>query len=71
MKIMVFDISEDNKKYALEVAEAANVHLNFEVCDILELNIEKYGNYGCSSNFFKVKPQFITELTISLIVYFL
>jgi len=43
--VTVFDISEDNKKYALEVAEAANVHLNFEVCDILELNIEKYGNY--------------------------
>lgn len=26
---------------------------------------------GCSSNFFNVKPQFMTELMISLIVYFL
>lgn len=44
-EVTVFDISEDNKKYALEVAEAANVCLNFEVCDILEINIEKYGDY--------------------------
>ena len=43
--VTVFDISEDNKKYALEVAEAANVTLNFEVCDILEIDMEKYGNY--------------------------
>lgn len=43
--VTVFDISEDNKKYALEVAEAANVTINFEVCDILEINTEKYGGY--------------------------
>lgn len=43
--VTVFDISEDNKRYALEVAEAANVSLNFEVCDILEIDLEKYGNY--------------------------
>ncbi len=43
--VTVFDISEDNKKYALEVAAAAKVHLSFEVCDILDINIEKYGNY--------------------------
>lgn len=34
----VFDISEDNKRYALEVATAAGVDLNFEVCDILEID---------------------------------
>ncbi len=44
-QVTVFDISEDNKKYALEVAEAANVDINFEVCDILEIDLEKYGNY--------------------------
>lgn len=44
-EVTVFDISEDNKKYALEVAQAANVDLNFEVCDILEIDLEKYGNY--------------------------
>lgn len=44
-QVTVFDISEDNRKYALEVADAANVEINFEVCDILEINIEKYGSY--------------------------
>ena len=44
-QVTVFDISEDNKRYALEVAEAANVNIDFEVCDILEIEIEKYGNY--------------------------
>ena len=29
-EVTVFDISEDNKKYALEVASAAKVNLNFE-----------------------------------------
>ena len=43
-EVTVFDISEDNKRYALEVAEAANVNIHFEVCDILEINREKYGN---------------------------
>lgn len=44
-EVTVFDISEDNKKYAMEVAAAAKVDLNFEVCDILEIDIGKYGNY--------------------------
>ncbi len=44
-EVTVFDISEDNRKYALEVAAAANVVLNFEVCDILEIDKDKYGGY--------------------------
>lgn len=44
-EVTVFDISEDNKKYAVEVATAAKVGLHFEVCDILEIDLEKYGNY--------------------------
>lgn len=44
-EVTVFDISEDNKRYALETAEAANVNINFEVCDILEINTEKYGDF--------------------------
>lgn len=44
-EVTVFDISEDNRKYALEVAEAANVKLNYEVCDVLQINMEKYSNY--------------------------
>lgn len=42
-EVTVFDISEDNNKYALEVAAAANVNLNYEVCDILEIDIRRYG----------------------------
>ena len=41
----VFDISEENKRYALEVAEAAHVKIGFEVCDILEIDMTKYGSY--------------------------
>ena len=44
-EVTIFDISEDNKKYALEMAEAANVHVAFEVCDILEIDISKYEEY--------------------------
>lgn len=43
--VTVFDISEDNRRYALEVAAAANVHINYEVCDVLDINLEKYNNY--------------------------
>lgn len=40
--VTVFDISEDNRRYALELAEAAQVRINFEVCDILEIPMEAY-----------------------------
>ena len=42
--VTVFDISEANRKYAMEVAEAAHVKIGYEVCDILEIDREKYGN---------------------------
>ena len=44
-QVTIFDISEDNKRYALEVAEVAKVDIGFEVCDILEIDTLKYGNY--------------------------
>ena len=43
--VTVFDISEENKRYAMETAQAANVPLNYEVCDILEIDLEKYAGY--------------------------
>jgi len=43
--VTVFDISEDNKKYALEVAQVAGVNINFEVGDVLDIDIEKYNQY--------------------------
>ena len=44
-EVTIFDISEDNKRYAMEVAEAAKVNINFEVGDVLEINMEKYAGY--------------------------
>lgn len=44
-EVTIFDISEENKKYALEVAEAAKVNVNFEVCDIMEIDMRKYEGY--------------------------
>lgn len=43
--VTVFDISEDNKKYAMEVAASANVEIAFEVGDVLELNLDRYSEY--------------------------
>lgn len=44
-KVTIFDISEDNKRYALETAKEANVNISFEVCDVLEIDMDKYGEY--------------------------
>ncbi len=42
-EVTVFDISEDNKRYAMETAQAANVRIQYEVCDILEIDLFQYG----------------------------
>ncbi len=44
-EVTIFDISEDNRKYALEVAEAAKVNICYEVCDVLEIDLKKYDGY--------------------------
>lgn len=44
-EVTIFDISEDNRRYALEVAEATNVKVDFEVCDVLEIDTSYYGEY--------------------------
>lgn len=43
--VTVFDISRDNQKYALEVADAAGVHIDYVVGDVLEIDLERYGGY--------------------------
>lgn len=43
-EVTVFDISQDNCRYALELAEAAGTSLNYEVCDVLEIDLNTYGN---------------------------
>lgn len=40
--VTVFDISEDNRRYAMEVAEAAGVEINYVVGDVLDVDLEKY-----------------------------
>lgn len=44
-EVTVFDISRENARYATELAEAAGVILQYEVCDVLEMDREKYGGY--------------------------
>ena len=44
-EVTVFDISEENRRYALEVARAACVPLDYEVCDVLEIDLDQYANH--------------------------
>lgn len=41
-EVTVFDISEDNKRYATEVAALANAQIRYEVCDVLDIDMEKH-----------------------------
>lgn len=42
-EVTVFDISADNRRYALELAAAAGVRLDYQVCDVLEIDLRRYG----------------------------
>ena len=44
-KVTVFDISEKNKQYACEVAEAANIHIDFVVGDVQDIDMSIYCEY--------------------------
>ena len=44
-EVTIFDISEDNRRYALEVAEAAHVNIGYEVGDVLDIDKNKYVDY--------------------------
>ena len=39
----VFDISEDNKRYAVELANAARVQIDYQVGDVLEIDMATFG----------------------------
>lgn len=43
--VTVIDISEENKRYALELAKCAGVSINYEVCDFYEVPFDKYSEY--------------------------
>ena len=36
-EVTVFDISEDNRRYAVELSDAAGVQIDYQVCDVLEI----------------------------------
>lgn len=42
--VTVFDISEENKRYALELADCAGVKIHYEVGDFYDLPVDRYAN---------------------------
>jgi len=44
-EVTVFDISEENQKYALELAASANTTIDYVVTDIYEIDLEKYSGH--------------------------
>ena len=40
--VTVFDISADNQRYAVELADAAGVQIDYQVCDVLEIDMTQY-----------------------------
>lgn len=49
-KVTVFDISEDNRRYALEAADASHVTLGYEVGDVLDVDLARFGgSFDCAS----------------------
>ena len=43
--VTVFDISEDNRRYAMETAEDAGVQIRYVVGDVMETDLNRYGDY--------------------------
>lgn len=44
-EVTIFGIFEDGKKYALKTAEAAGTSINYEICDVLEMNERFFGSF--------------------------
>lgn len=42
-KVTVFDISSENRRYAMETAAAAHTSIDFVVGDVLEIDMARYG----------------------------
>ena len=43
--VTVFDFSKENKRYTMEVAENANVKIDYQVCDVLEIDMDIFGDF--------------------------
>ena len=44
-EVTIFDISEENKKYAIELAKSAGTAIDYVVGDFYDINLVKYKNY--------------------------
>ena len=44
-EVTVFDISRENRRYAMELAQAAGTQIHYQVCDIHEIDITKYEKF--------------------------
>ncbi|MBR3765058.1 MAG: class I SAM-dependent methyltransferase, partial [Clostridia bacterium] len=42
-EVTVFDLSRDNRRYALELAEAAGVRLDYQLGDVMEIDLAHFG----------------------------
>jgi len=43
--VTVFDISEENKQYAMELAQSASVAIQYIVCDCYKIDLNTYNSY--------------------------
>ncbi len=41
-EVTIFDISKDNKRYATEVADLVGVKIDYQVCNVLEIDMNTY-----------------------------
>lgn len=44
-EVTVFDISEENKKYAIELAKSPGTAIDYVIGDFYDINLVKYKNY--------------------------
>lgn len=42
--VTIFDISAENKRYALELADCADVSIDFELGDFYDVDLNRFGN---------------------------
>ena len=42
-QVSVFDLSEANRRYAMEMAQAAGYSLDYQLGDVMEIDLGKYG----------------------------
>lgn len=50
-QVTVFDISGDNKRYAMELADVDGVQIDYQVGDVLKIDMAKFGGKMICSDF--------------------